>query len=226
MTKSSYRRRLQGAQIAITTVAMASVSKRTSEILQELIDLPEMGGVTVDYILRMLGDRAFAVAILIFALPNSLPIPGIPGVSTLTGVPILFIAVQMLQGKAAIWLPRRFAERRISQANLIKMINKVMPAIVWLERYITPRWGWAVSARAERVLALLFIVLAVIIALPIPGGNFLPGLSMALIALGMVEKDGLFVACAVGFTLVGFKLMYTFIVLAVKGMLAVFYRLF
>jgi hypothetical protein len=47
-----------------------------------------------------------------------------------------------------------------------------------------------VSARAERFLGGVCLVLGVVLALPIPGGNLLPGIASALIALAIVERDG------------------------------------
>lgn len=190
-----------------------SPHKRTSEVLQDIINTSGEGSITIGQFTGLLGDRAFALAILIFSLPNSLPLPGIPGFSTLTGLPIVFIALQMMAGRDTIWLPQKVADRQFAQHILKRLLTKAMPAVVWMERYLCPRMDWACSALAERLLGVLFIALALIIALPIPGGNFLPGLSMSLIALGLLEKDGLFVACAVAFSVMSIALMYKVIVL-------------
>ncbi len=181
--------------------------KRTSQVLQDIIDNSQNGSISLGRFTDKLGDRGFALAILIFALPNSLPIPGIPGFSTITGLPITFIALQMVVGRQTIWLPDRIARKEFSMDVLKRLLNKAMPGVIKLEKYLTPRWDWVTSRFAERFLGLLFVVLSLIIALPIPGGNFFPGLAMSLIALGMLEKDGLFVSCAVGFSLMAIALM-------------------
>jgi hypothetical protein len=64
-----------------------SGNKRTSDLLKEIRDLPDQGMVTIGTFVDMLGDRSFSLCILIFSLPNSLPVPGIPGFSTITGCP-------------------------------------------------------------------------------------------------------------------------------------------
>jgi hypothetical protein len=46
----------------------------------------------------------------------------------------------------------------------------------------------------DRLLALMCLVLAVAIAMPIPFANLLPGICVLLMALGMVQRDGLFAA--------------------------------
>lgn len=185
---------------------------RTSKLLQKIIDESDGGTITVGQFTALLGDRAFALVILIFSLPNSLPIPGIPGFSTITGLPITFIAMQMALGRETIWLPKKIAEKEFSQALLIKMLSKAIPAVIWLEKLLRPRMGWVCGKTGERLIGLLFVVLSLIIALPIPGGNFLPGVAMSLIAIGLLEKDGLFIIAAAGFAIGSIVVMYKLII--------------
>ncbi len=46
---------------------------------------------------------------------------------------------------------------------------------------------------AERVIGAFCLALAVIQILPIPLGNVLPALAISIIALGMIERDGVWV---------------------------------
>src|SRR5687768_2949363 len=85
--------------------------KRTSDLLRDIADQPDHGTISVGRFVELLGDRSFALCILIFSLPNSLPVPGIPGFSTITGVPILLIALQIVFGRKAIWLPPKIAAK-------------------------------------------------------------------------------------------------------------------
>lgn len=172
---------------------MQSTAKRTSEVLQAIIRNGSTEEITLGRFTRMLGDRAFGLAILLFSLPNSLPVPGIPGFSTVTGLPIVFFAVQMIIGRSSIWLPESFARKNFSHDGLCKVLSKCLPAVIWLERFLSPRLLWASSPLAERFLGVFMAVLALIIALPIPLGNFLPGVAMTLLALGLLEKDGLLI---------------------------------
>lgn len=165
--------------------------KKTSQIIQETIDFCNSeGDVAVGEFLKLLGDRAFYIAILIFSLPNSLPIPGIPGFSTITGLPITFIALQLMVGRETIWLPHSIADKTFRKQSLGKMLKKALPSVIWLEKLLSPRWTLLTEGFSERVIGLMFVILSGVIALPIPGGNFLPGISMSLIALSMLEKDG------------------------------------
>lgn len=171
--------------------------KKTSEILKEITAHCEgEGTVSIGEFLRLMGDRAFCLAILVFSLPNSIPVPGIPGFSTVTGLPIVFIAGQMALGRQVIWLPHIVSDKTFSKAMLGKIIQKSLPSIIWLEKYLKPSWEWLVEGLGERVVGLFIVILALILSLPIPGGNFLPGISMTLLCLCMLEKDGKLLAAA------------------------------
>lgn len=192
-------------------------NRRTSDILRDIMAMEPTGTMSVRELTLMLGDRAFALAILIFALPNSIPLPGIPGFSTVTGLPILFIALQMIAGRDTIWLPDKVADKRFSRQSLTRILQKCLPAVVWVEKFLSPRLSWVCSPLGERITGLAFLVMALILSLPMPGGNFLPGLSMALLALGLLERDGLFVLCALSFLMMCVVLMYKFIALLVTS---------
>jgi hypothetical protein len=47
----------------------------------------------------------------------------------------------------------------------------------------------------------LFVILAVIVSLPIPLGNQPPAIAIAIVSLGMIERDGAFVAGGAAFGL-------------------------
>ena len=200
---------------------MSHSPDRTSHILQQIIaSSSEEGTISIGEFTNLLGDRAFCLTILIFSLPNSLPVPGIPGFSTITGLPILFIALQMLAGRETIWLPSNLAAKRFSRKGMGLLLSKALPGVIWLEKYLMPRWFFIADKLGERGLGLLFILLALIIALPIPGGNFLPGLSMSLLALGMLERDGMFLTGALVFSIASFIFMVIIIALFFHGMIS------
>lgn len=203
-----------------------AISKRTSQVLKDIIDRSGNTSLTVEEFVSTLGDRSFGLAILVFALPNSLPIPGIPGFSTITGVPIILFGLQMLMGRRSVWLPRKAAQARFSGETMAKVLNKALPFVIWLEKFLRPRWNFVCHPYGERLLGLLLAVLAVIISLPIPLGNFLPGVSITLLALGLLERDGLFITGAAVFALSTIVFMSTVIVVFFKGVAAAFHALF
>ncbi len=188
-------------------------AQKTSNLLKKIME-PAAGQdqITIGDFVKLLGDRGFCLAILVFSLPNSLPMPGIPGFSTITGLPITFIALQMVFGSEALWLPKKIAGKSFSRQSLDRMLSKALPTVERLENLLSPRLLFLTSPLGERCLGLLFVVLSLIIALPIPGGNFLPGISMSLVALAMLERDGIFLLGSLAFSIASIMFMYKVII--------------
>ncbi|MEA4837619.1 MAG: exopolysaccharide biosynthesis protein [Rhodospirillaceae bacterium] len=136
-----------------------------------------------------LGDRAYGLLLLIFAFPNIFPHP-IPGLSALLGVPLMLVAVQLLIGLPKPWFPKVLGDRSMARADFVRMVEAIIPWIERMERFLRPRILFLSGRSAERMLAALCLVLATVLALPIPLGNILPALAVSLIALGLVERDG------------------------------------
>jgi len=157
-------------------------------------------------IIESLGHRSFGFILLIFALPNSLPILGIPGVSTITGLPMLFVAVQMALGHKRVYLPRWIADSSIATTDFQKLITKVAPWLRRVEKLMRPRIPFLTQGSAERWLGAFCVLLAFLLALPIPLGNLLPALGILFIALGLIESDGVcvLVGIAIGIAAWGF----------------------
>ncbi|MGE0153600.1 MAG: exopolysaccharide biosynthesis protein [Reyranellaceae bacterium] len=175
-------------------------ARRASTILSALVERGETAPLRIGDLLDALHERAFGMAILIFVLPNTLPMPGIPYVSTLTGIPICLFALQMLLGLDRPWLPPGIARRELPQRRVRVAWRKVLPAFVRVEKYVRPRHLALTSQFAERLLALVILALAIVLALPIPAGNLLPAWAIALLSLGLMERDGRFVVAGLAMT--------------------------
>jgi hypothetical protein len=167
-------------------------TRKISEILAEIAATAEER-VRLRDLVEALGDRAFGLLILIFALPNAVGLGTIPGLSTIFGVPQMFIAAQMALGWHKPWLPDWVLDKSLARADFLKMVDKSLPYLQRAEKLLRPRWAFMSSYLAERCLGLVFLVMATIVALPIPGGNWPPAVAMAFIAIGLVERDGLYI---------------------------------
>ena len=150
-------------------------------------------GVTLANILNLIGaDSLLLVTIfltLIFLVPVS-----IPGVSTVFGAAILLIGVSRLF-KSQLWLPKSFRDRVISTERLQGALAR---AVVWLrrlERISKPhRLPWITGGGPVGIINdLAFILGAVLLMAPfglIPFSNTFPALAVLLLALGMLQRDG------------------------------------
>ncbi|WP_142846866.1 exopolysaccharide biosynthesis protein [Telmatospirillum sp. J64-1] len=166
-----------------------------STILAELArDWPEEK-ITLGDLTDALGDRAYALLLLALALPNMVPIP-VPGISSIFGPPLMIVAAQLAWGRPYPWLPGWLSRRSIRRDDFRRIMARILPRLVQGERYLRPRLCSLTSPVAERLLGLLCVVLGVSISLPIPFGNFLPALAVVVLALGLVERDGVFISVA------------------------------
>jgi hypothetical protein len=161
-----------------------------SQLLSELAIDASRDRVSVADLLHTVRDRELAALLLIFALPNVVPVP--PGASTLLGAPLLFLATQLALGRRA-WLPRIIAERSMARRHFSALVVRATPWLARAERLLRPRWLVLCRTPAEHGVGLLCLVLATIVVLPIPLGNMLPALAICLLALGIHERDGAWV---------------------------------
>ncbi len=169
---------------------MASVS--ISHIASQLIDTArERHSLTVDDCVRLLGRRSIMLVILLFSLINSIPLPGIPGVSTITGLPIMLLGLQMLIGFDNIWLPRRITSHRMKVNAFTRHMEKLLPRLRKLEQKMRPRLSALFEMPFSNLIGAVIAVMGFLLALPIPFTNFFFGVSLSILAIGYLAQDGL-----------------------------------
>jgi hypothetical protein len=162
-----------------------------SEVLRGLtIGRPD-DRVSFGAMLDALGERGFGLLLMLFAIPNLLPFPGVPGVSFVTGMAILFISVQLILAKDEPAFPEWVSAKSFSRAQLSKFIVKTNPLLRWLEKPIRPRLSPLVVGAGERMIGVVGVIHALTLALPIPMGNLPQAVALILLALALIELDGL-----------------------------------
>lgn len=168
-----------------------------SAVLRQLSAEPASERVSVRDLFAALGDRALAALLFVFAVPNAIPSP--PGLSTVLGVPLLFLSAQLLLGRKA-WLPEFIAKRSMTKTDFQVLMGRVLPWLERAEKLLRPRLSGLALPPMEYALGFICLMLAVILVLPIPLGNNPPAFAIALIALGILERDGLWVLAGLGVT--------------------------
>lgn len=184
-----------------------------SQVLRELAD-SEQERISVLSILDAFGDRAFGALLLMFALPNALPMP--PGTSAVLGAPLVFIALQLMIGSKRLWLPKVITARSMKREDFQALANKIEPWVQKMERLLKPRGEALTGYVADRLTGVACFVLSLILVLPIPFGNMPPAIAISAFALGIIERDG--VAIAVGWlgTVTSFAILAAFSTAIVK----------
>jgi hypothetical protein len=164
-----------------------------SDLLRHFLAQHQEDEIYVRDLLHEMGDRAFGPTLLICALPEALPLP-MAGMSAFVGIPLILVSTQLVIGFRQPWLPHWLLKRSFKRQHFEKLVRKALHLIEKLEKALKPRWQFFTNPTFERLIGLLLLFLAVIIALPIPFANMVPAIVIALICLGMIERDGVVIA--------------------------------
>ncbi|ACZ49360.1 putative exopolysaccharide synthesis protein, ExoD [Anaplasma centrale str. Israel] len=193
--------------------------KAVSDLLEEVSVQGDADRITLYELKMTLRDRGFGVLILLFALPLSIPLPVPPGYTTVLSIPLLLFSAQMLMGLSTPWLPAFLEKRSFKREFLATVIEKTSPILKGMERWSRPRLSIVFSGVGEKAIALICLLCALSIAIPLPLTNFIPAGGMSAMALGMLNRDGVLVMLGV---LVGFVgLLITAVVLTAGPKLVV-----
>ncbi|WP_052003085.1 exopolysaccharide biosynthesis protein [Microvirga sp. BSC39] len=171
---------------------------RTSQILLALASQPGER-LTVREIMAVLQDRAFALLIVLLGLPNCLPMP--PPIPLVCGLLLALVAVQIVFGREAPWLPRQLMNRSMARTDVERAVGRAIPVFRRLERISRPRMIFLDTPLAMRLMGAVILVLSLGLLFAPPFVGQIPlGLAVCLVGLGLVERDGFVV---VGGLLVG-----------------------
>lgn len=154
------------------------------------------GTVSLRYLLEAIGEQGMLLLCALLTLPFMIPV-SIPGVSTVFGFGILSIGVGVTINRVP-WLPRWILDRPLATDSLKQAFEKSMNIVARVERLVRPRWSWLTRTAAMRFTHGLALVLAAgLLMMPfglVPFSNTLPALAALLLALGLIERDGVFIA--------------------------------
>lgn len=153
--------------------------------------------VRVGRLLQIFGVRGFAFLIFVLALLNVV-IFMLPGVSLLLGLPLVVLTVQMVLGLRTPLFPIFIRRRAINRAALMRGIDLGIAVMEKVEHLIRPRFRFLSSAPVNKAHSILAMLMAVLMAIPIPFLNIPPSLGLITLSLGMMQRDGLFIVAAYG----------------------------
>jgi hypothetical protein len=164
--------------------------------LEAAIDALPPGTVTLAQVRDLVGSDGLmlltAFLTIVFLVPVS-----VPGVSTVFGAGILLIGISRLF-RLELWLPKRIEQRLVATERLRVALQR---GLVWfrrLERISRPqRIAWAASDGAVRIVNDCALILgAALLMAPfglIPFSNTFPAIALLFLAIGSLQRDGLFI---------------------------------
>ncbi|WP_200372058.1 exopolysaccharide biosynthesis protein [Rhodovibrio salinarum] len=164
----------------------------TADLLETFPRLFNEQRIPLRRLLDALGDRGMASALLLLTAPQLLPLP--LGVSNALALPIVLIALQMAAGNSQPWLPEWVLNRPVTRDKVLGACRRMVPMMRRIERVIRPRWRHIWQPPGDRLVGLCCVVISLVSLAPLPLTGWLPGAALLIVALGLLERDGMIVA--------------------------------
>jgi hypothetical protein len=175
-----------------------SAPGKQSRLSDELVRLQERfaeQAVTLGEVVQVLHGRAYLLLVILLALPFCAPV-SVPGMSTPLGFVIALIALRQALGRQP-WLPEWMLRKRLPPGFFRRVFLVAARVIRFLETFLRPRGAGFVDAPVLRNFHAVVMLLAacfLALPLPIPLTNTAPAWVILLIAAGLLERDGVFIA--------------------------------
>lgn len=184
----------QHVEIDLSKVDKAEGADRLSAILMAIAQAEDRDRISIGDLLEALKRRALGALLFIFAIITALPMP--PGVSAIVGAPLVFLSAQLMLGMNA-WLPRVITDRSLSRVDFHRVMKAASPWLARAESIMRPRLELLAKRPGIYVAGFVAFFMSLLVLLPIPGANMAPSVAICIIALGLLERDGLWIAIGV-----------------------------
>ena len=167
---------------------LPATTERTpsSRVLADLLGQAPPDHFTLGWLLSTLHQRSFGVVILFLGILATAPIG-----SSVPGIMLAAVAVQMILGSRDAFFPRFVTERRLPTQYLFRLGGRAIPVLQYLERVVHPRWPLAFDVGKRFVGVVVLLLTAVLLLTPIPFSNIAPAVLIVVISLAYIEEDGL-----------------------------------
>jgi hypothetical protein len=165
--------------------------KRSSQVLEELLQQAPADTFTLGLLLSQLHPRSFGVVVLFLGLLATTPIG-----STVPGLMLVAVAVQMIIGRPEPVFPRFITARSLPTQFLFGIGRRAIPALQYLEKAVHPRWLTSFELGKRFVGIIILLLTAVLLLTPVPLSNVAPATVIAVFALAYIEEDGLLLCAA------------------------------
>lgn len=164
-------------------------SQTLAQIMRRLSDEGGERGLTLGEIRDRLDERAYGLLVMLLAIPCL--VPGLYGVPQVVGVVIIIVAAQLLVGREEPWLPGWVLRLHARASWLKAMADFAETRLGWIDRLSRPRLQRFSTGAGERLAAVFMILATLTIVLPMT--NTIPSIALSLLAVGLIQRDGLFV---------------------------------
>lgn len=151
---------------------------------------------TLDEILDSVGRRSYGPLLLVIGLFAISPATVVPGMTWLAAALTLVVAGQMALGLPRIWLPQKALQARLPRSAVRSGVEKSRGVARVVDKLLRPRLVFLSRPPFVNLVALM-VIAAALITFPlglIPLAPLAPGFAVVFFGLGMVARDGLWLA--------------------------------
>ncbi|MFC7461991.1 exopolysaccharide biosynthesis protein [Hydrogenophaga defluvii] len=156
-------------------------------------DASDAWRLTLAELLALPDSQSLPSVLLLSAALTMLPVAG---AGTVLSFLLWWVAWAWWHGHDRLPVPRRALALSLSP----RWSRRCLHGLAWVfeqaDRCLKPRWAMWTHQRTQSWWALWVSLMAALIFLPLPLGNVLPALSLMLVALGWMFRDGLALALA------------------------------
>jgi hypothetical protein len=131
------------------------------------------------------------VLIVFLSFPLCLPV-GIPVLNTTLGLTLGLVGFLLAIGRE-IWIPKSFAAKVVPYKRLSFVIERLLRASKHMERWFHPRMlFFATNSKMIRIhgIFVLLMGLTASVPLPLPFNNLVAAFPILLLAIALLERDG------------------------------------
>jgi hypothetical protein len=178
---------------------------------------------TLGGLIEVFGERSFAVIFAILMALPALPLPT-GGATHVLEIIVALLALELIVGRRAIWLPERWLRLDLGTPARRKIIHALLKRVRQLERISRPRGRWLFGHRLTGVvfgILVLALTAVAFLAPPFSGLDTLPSLGVVLLSVGVLLTDSVLALAGIVVGALGAVLAIGFgslVAKAVKGL--------
>ena len=170
--------------------AVEAEPRTLSQLLNDLTGHIDGDQVSVKTILEAFQERGFGFFLFLIALPAALPIPAL-GISTIIALPLMILTFQQAIGRHTVWIPSFLKAKTVSRKRVEGFIKTASPWIKRLEFFTKPRLSFITQGVFSILIGIAGFIMSMAVAIPLPLTNTIPAFGIAVMAIGVLMRDGL-----------------------------------
>jgi hypothetical protein len=182
------------------------------------------GDKTLGGLIELFEEKSFAILFVLLLGVPALPIPT-GGATHVFEVIAVLLALQLIAGRAEIWLPRKWRAKPLVGDKSQKFMTTLMKMIRRLEKISRPRLRFLFNHRLSNIVFGLLVIggtVAAFFAPPFSGLDTLPSLGVVLLSLAVLLEDVLLAIVAFVVGLAGILLSLFLGAAAIDGLQKLF----